>query len=76
MYQGEIYLSIDDLQKLIGSTNRDYARKKHRAMRLEIDKNYGNLTIADFCQLTGDDYAEVFSFLRGYPPPWLSGRSA
>ena len=70
MYQGEIYLSIQDMMRLMGSYNRNYAQRKHKAMREQIRKGKAGLSIGDFCRLTGDDYNEIYAFLRGKLPLW------
>ena len=71
MYQGDIYIDLDDLMKLMGTISLQYARKKHRALRREAGKKETCLTIGDYCKITGDDYAEIYGFLRGKAPPWV-----
>ncbi len=72
MYVGEIYLTVDDLMKLMGNYSRTYAQRKHRQLRKEAGKGSHGLTIGDYCRLSGDDYAEIYAFLRGEIPKWLS----
>lgn len=69
MFNGEIYLSVEDLMRLMGINSRPYAYSKHKKLRHEIRPQKGSLLISEFCELTGDDYREVFRFLRGKDPP-------
>ncbi len=71
MNTGEIYITVDDLMKLTGGYSRPYARRKLFQLRKEIGKEEHSLTIGDYCRITGDDYAEIYAFLRGSFPPWL-----
>ncbi len=71
MFEGDIYLSVQDLMKLMGSYSEKYGRHKHLELRKELGKKRKTLTIGDYCKLTGDDYTEIFTFLRGKAPEWL-----
>ncbi len=73
MNQGEIYLTVEDLMRLIGSYSVDYTRRRYRQLRKETQKTSKSLTIGDYCRITGDDYLEVFTFLRGRPPAFVPG---
>ena len=67
MYQGEYYLHPKDLMFLMGTKSLQYARRRHLKLRREVGKAV--LSIRDYCQLTGDDYTEIYQLLRGTPPP-------
>ncbi len=69
MNWGEIYLSVEDLKKLMGSYSQEYARNKHKKIRDELGKSDGSLTIGDYCRYSGDNYEEIYIFLRGKRPP-------
>jgi|GEM_PF-6127914 len=69
MLRGEYYLHPKDLMVLKGTKSIQYARRCHRQLRKEVGKDV--LSIRDYCQLTGYDYAEISPLLRGKPPPNL-----
>lgn len=71
MNTGEIYITVEDFMKLTGGYSRPYARRKLLQLRKEIGKGRHSLTIGDYCRITGDDYSEIFAFLRGRYPAWL-----
>lgn len=71
MYQGDIYLTAEDIMKLTGGYSRRSALRKLSRLRKEAGKGDHGLTIGDYCRITGDDYAEIFAFLRKRIPEWL-----
>ena len=71
MTQGEIYLTVEDLMRLIGSYSVDYTRRRYRQLHKETKKTSKSLTIGDYCRITGDDYLEVYCFLRGSLPAYV-----
>ncbi len=75
MYIGDIYIKPEDIMKLSGVTNRRYALRLLSGLRKEAGKGEHGLTIGDYCRVTGDDYREIYTFLRGHLPPWREGRN-
>ena len=68
--RGKIYLSVDDLMKLMGTERKSTAYYHHQLIRDNIQKGKKNLTIWEYCQYTGDNYQEIFFSLRGSLPEW------
>lgn len=64
MNQGPAYLTITDLQKLMGTRSYRYAAKVHQRIREGIKPGKKNLTIREYCDWTGDPYEEIRRFLR------------
>jgi hypothetical protein len=69
MYNGEIFLSIQDMMKLLGSHNYENARKRHKAVRDAIKPGKKSLSIHEFCKHEDLDYEEIWKYLRDRPLP-------
>lgn len=64
MNRGEIYLSVDDMMKLMGSYSRGSAYRKHLEIRRRIAVGKKNLTVKEYCEVMGEDFKVVWGFLR------------
>lgn len=64
MNRGRIYLSIEDLMKLIGTKNRSTAYSAHKTIREALKPGKMNLTIREYCEYTGDGFEEIWRELR------------
>ncbi len=69
MNQGPMFLSIKDLQSLMGTQWYTAAARRHQAIRNEIRPRKRDLTIKEYCEHTGASYRHTYQALRGEPPP-------
>jgi hypothetical protein len=70
MYNGEIFLSVNDMMKLMGNDVYEYARKRHKAVRDAIKPGKSALTILEFCRHEGLIYEDIWKYLRDRPLPY------
>jgi hypothetical protein len=69
MNQGPMFLSIKDLQHLMGTQWYNSAQKRHKKIRERIRPGKKDLTIREYCDFTGGSYRQTYQALRGEPPP-------
>ena len=62
-----IFLSIKDLQRLLGSENYNTANKLHLSVRDALGKKSKYITIKEYCEHEELDFDYVWEFLRGKP---------
>lgn len=62
--EGGIFLSVKDLQKLIGSDSYRSAARQHQAIRDALEKKTKHLTIKEYCEYEQLDFDYVWNFLR------------
>jgi hypothetical protein len=70
-----LFLSVKDLMVLSGIANYDAARKEHAYIRMLLCKKQKvivnkriakrKLTISEYCEHMGLNFAEIWRFLRG-----------
>ena len=60
--EGGIFLTIKDLQKLIGSDSYRSAARQHQSLRDVLEKKH--LTIKEYCDYEKLDFEYIWSFLR------------
>jgi hypothetical protein len=69
MNHGELFLSIKELQYLMGTQWYKSAARKHKAIRERLRKGKKDLTIQEYCESEGLSYRDTYKALRGEPPP-------
>ena len=69
MNRGKDFLSIKELQSLMGTAWYESAKRKHKAIRNEIRSGKADLTIREYCNHVGLNYTETYHALRGEYPP-------
>ncbi len=69
MNQGPMFLSIKDLQKLMGTQWYNSAQKRHKAIREAIRPGKKDLTIREYCEYAGLLFRNTYQELRGCLPP-------
>ena len=62
---GGIFLSIKDLQLLLGCDSYYTANKEHLAIRDALNKKTNHLTIKEYCAYEELDFEYVWGYLRG-----------
>lgn len=62
--EGGIFLSIKDLQKLLGCESYKTANSEHKSLRDVLNKKTKHITIKEYCEYEGIDFAYVWGFLR------------
>ncbi len=67
MNQGPMFLSIKDLQKLMGTAWYNSAQKRHKAIREAIRPGKKDLTIREYCEYTGASHRQTHKMLRSEP---------
>jgi len=60
--EGGIFLTIKDLQKLIGSDSYRSAARQHQGLRDVLEKKL--ITIKEYCEYEKLEFEYVWSFLR------------
>lgn len=63
--EGGIFLTIKDLQRLLGSENYNSACRIHVGIRDALGKKSKYLTIKEYCEYEGLEYEYIWNFLRG-----------
>ena len=69
MNQGPMFLSIKDLQSLMGTQWYNSAQKRHKKIRERIRSGKKDLTIKEYCEYTGSQFHRTYIELRGELPP-------
>ena len=69
MYYGEIFLTIQDMMKLMGTSTYENGRRRHKVVRDAIRKGKCCLTIREFCRHEGLVYEDIWKYLRDGPLP-------
>lgn len=69
MNRGESFISIKELQGLMGTNWYNAAQRKHKAIRDKLGKGKRNLTIKEYCDHEDLPYRATYFSLRGEPPP-------
>lgn len=59
------FLSVKDLQRLMGSKNPQSASRRHKKIRDSILPGKRSLTLHEYCAYEGCQYAEIWAILRG-----------
>lgn len=62
--EGGIFLSIKDLQRLIGSDSYRSAAYQHQAIRDGLKKSTKHITIKEYCDYEGLDFEYIWNYLR------------
>ena len=65
MNRGRIYLTVEDLQVLMGISNMKTVYRHHKTIREAIQPGKPSLTIREYCDYMHESYEEVFGALRG-----------
>jgi hypothetical protein len=65
--EGSIFLSIKDLQRLLGSENYNTANKLHLSVRDALCKKSKYITIKEYCEYEGLEFNYIWEVLRGKP---------
>lgn len=60
--EGGIFLSIKDLQKLLGSNSYRTVARQHQALRDILNKLH--ITVKEYCEYEKLDFEYVWNFLR------------
>jgi G:T-mismatch repair DNA endonuclease (very short patch repair protein) len=68
MNQGKTFLSIKELQSLMGTAWYGSAKRRHKAIRDRIRPGKPDLTIREYCEFAGLRYRETYRTLRGADP--------
>jgi hypothetical protein len=68
MNQGKTFLSIKELQSLMGSAWYGSAKRRHKAIRDRIKPGKQDLTIREYCDHAGLRYRETYRTIRGEYP--------
>lgn len=63
-----MFLSIKDLQHLMGTQWYNSAQKRHKAIREAIRPGKKDLTIREYCEFMGASYRLTCFFLRSVSP--------
>lgn len=63
--EGGIFLSIKDLQRLLGCENYNTANRLHLQIRDSLGKKSKYVTVKEYCQYENLDFDYVWEFLRG-----------
>ncbi|HRD39400.1 MAG TPA: hypothetical protein PLC65_12270 [Bacteroidia bacterium] len=63
--EGGIFLTIKDLQKLLGTDSYVTANREHLSIRDALGKKSKHLTIKEYCEYEELDFTYVWDFLRG-----------
>lgn len=61
--EGGIFLTIKDLQRLIGSDSYRSVARQHQTLRDTLNKSI--ITIKEYCDYEKLDFEYVWTFLRG-----------
>jgi hypothetical protein len=59
------FLSVRDLQRLMGTTSYHSAVRRHKKIREAILPGKRSLTLQEYCNFEGCQYAEIWAILRG-----------
>jgi hypothetical protein len=62
--EGGIFLTIKDLQRLLGCDNYKSAARQHLALRDALRKKSKYISIREYCAYEGIDFEYVWTFLR------------
>lgn len=62
-----IFLTIKDLQRLLGCDNYKSAARQHLAIRDALGKKGNKLTIKEYCACEDLDFNYVWNYLREKP---------
>jgi hypothetical protein len=62
--EGGIFLTVKDLQRLLGCDNYNTANRHHLAIRDALGKKSKHLTIKEYCEYEELDFKYVWEFLR------------
>jgi hypothetical protein len=63
--EGGIFLSIKDLQQLLGCQSYKTANTLHLAIRDALKKKTKHITIKEYCKYEDLDFSYIWEFLRG-----------
>jgi hypothetical protein len=63
--EGGIFLTVKDLQTLLGCDNYKSAARQHRAVRDTMRKKCKRFTIKEYCENEELDFEYVWNYLRG-----------
>ena len=65
MNRGNIYMTVEDLQKLMGIENIKTVYRHHKNIREAIKPGKPSLTIREYCEYADEDFGEIYEALRG-----------
>lgn len=63
--EGGIFLTVKDLQRLLGCDHYNTANRQHLAIRDALGKKSRYITIKEYCDYEELDFEYVWVFLRG-----------
>lgn len=67
--EGHIFLSIKDLQKLLGTESYKTAQRLHSSLRESIGRKSRYILIREYCAYEGFDFNYIWEVLRGKSTP-------
>lgn len=65
MNRSEEFVSVRDLQRLMGTNSYHSAVRRHKKIREAILPGKRSLTLQEYCTYEGCQYAEIRAILRG-----------
>ncbi|MBK6834039.1 MAG: hypothetical protein IPG89_07115 [Bacteroidetes bacterium] len=67
--EGHIFLSVKDLQKLLGSESYKTAHRLHLSLREALGRKSKYILIKEYCAYEGFEFAYIWEVLRGKSTP-------